>query len=380
MSSSDRTKHQPIDPSVLPLMDPQYVKFHNEHVIYMPKTEDTPYSPSIRAAASKGLMPGSSHIRKVAKTEEFVIGLENIKVRAWTPLGEVPAEGWPVLLWFHGGGWVLGGLDSENHICTAMTQDAKCVTITVDYRLAPEHPWPAAVHDAVNALQWVVGEGCTKLNLNSSRIATGGFSAGGNLSAILCNRAPKLSPPIKISFQLLNTPVVDSSIKEYTINTNAPWLSPDRMMWYRRLYLPNEADWSHPEASPYYAPDSEIALVPKTFIAVAGQDILAPEALKYAEKLKSLVKGTRLLSSLTDSESKQKGSNGVIRRRRKTTKRTKVKRRGGAAREGKREAAEVETWVVEGATHSVMNLEDVMDSAKDLIRREAEALNEGFQS
>ncbi|KDE07651.1 hypothetical protein MVLG_02113 [Microbotryum lychnidis-dioicae p1A1 Lamole] len=132
MSSSYRTKHQPIDPSDLPLMDPQYVKFHNEHVIYMPKTEDTPYSPSIRAAASKGLMPGLSHIRKVAKTEEFVIDHENIKVRAWTPLGEVPADGWPVLLWFHGGGWVLGGFDNENHICTAMTQGVEVETWVVE--------------------------------------------------------------------------------------------------------------------------------------------------------------------------------------------------------------------------------------------------------
>ncbi|SCV69917.1 BQ2448_1311 [Microbotryum intermedium] len=324
MASSDRTIHQPIEPSVLPLMDPQYVAFHNEHVIYMPKTEDAPYSPSLRIASSKGLMSGSSHIRKVAKTQEFVIGRENITVRASTPLGEVPEAGWPVLLWFHGGGWVLGGINSGNHLCTAMTQDAKCVTITVDYRLAPEHLWPAAVDDAV-------GGSWAKAALNSTWTPLGLPPAAflrGNLSAVLCT---KLSPPIKICFQMLTTPAIDSSIKEYTVNTNAPWLSPGRMLWYRRLYLPNESDWTHPDASPNYAPDEELARVPKSFIAVAGQEILAPEALQYAEKLKRL---------------------GV----------------------------EVETWVVEGATHSVVNLEDVMDSAKDLIRREGEALNKVFHS
>jgi acetyl esterase/lipase len=168
-------------------------------------------------------------------------------------------------------------------------QIAKCVVVTVGYRLAPENPYPASVEDAVSALQWVVGpEGSSTLNVNPSRIAIGGTSAGGNIAAVLSLKASQLSPPISIRAQILIVPVIDNTATVETIwkeNQHAPLLTPTRMEWYRAMYLPNAPNALNWDASPNLAPAELLAKTPSTWIAVAGQDLVAPEAVLYAQQV-----------------------------------------------------------------------------------------------
>ncbi|KAH8659993.1 Alpha/Beta hydrolase protein [Xylariales sp. PMI_506] len=164
----------------------------------------------------------------------------DIPVRVFIPPSVAPASGWPVFFWFHGGGWVLSNIGIENSLCTNLCVRAGCVVITTDCRLAPEHPFPAAVHDAWEAALWV------------------SHSAGGNLAAVHTPFSPQ-----KVSASSSSLPVTDNTA---TVESNALYkiyeqprtLPVDKMLWYRRHYLPNEADWSNPEASPLLVSDPTI--------------------------------------------------------------------------------------------------------------------------
>jgi acetyl esterase/lipase len=167
--------------------------------------------------------------------------------------------------------------------------EAQCVVITVDYRLAPEHPYPAAVEDALESLRWVQSSGAKQFNLDVNRIAVGGTSAGSNLATVLCLMAVQLN--IRICYQLLIVPVIDNTATVDDIwkeNRNAPWLTPTRMTWYRRMYMPNEADWGNWLASPQLAPEELLKQLPPTWMAVSEQDLLAPEAHSFFKQLSSL--------------------------------------------------------------------------------------------
>jgi acetyl esterase/lipase len=235
----------------------------------------------------------------------------------------------------HGGGWVLGSIDSENAQCSTFTKEAHCVTIAVDYRLAPEHPWPAAVEDSLEALQWLHERGPELLGINREQVTVGGSSAGANLAAILSLHAPALDPPISIVMQLLNVPTVDQTLMPnselWQQRPHAPWLPSDKMIWYRRLYLPNESDWSHPDASPMLAKKEDLARSPKTLVCVAEQDLLCAEGLAYAEVLRGL---------------------GV----------------------------EVTVKKYAGSTHNLMAADAVLDSGKQLVQDNIDALRKQFQT
>ena len=194
---------------------------------------------------------------------------------------------------------------------------AQCVVISVDYRLAPEDPYPAAVEDAIDALRWVIKHGQTELGIDVTQIAVGGssrygtttvrsntpfmqwyqnspcFCSGGNLATILALKAAQRQPPIPLVFQLLVVPVTDNtaSIETYgswAENKWTPWLSPDRMLWFRHNYLPNKEDWTKWDASPFFAPDELVSNIPKAWIGVAELDILRDEGIQYGEKLKKV--------------------------------------------------------------------------------------------
>lgn len=114
-------------------------------------------------------------------------------------------------------------------------------------------------------------------------------NSGGNLAAILALKAPSFSPPIPITFQLLHVPVTDNTASidsSWGPNADAPWLTPERMIWFKRNYLPNKEDWTQWDASPLFAPDALIAKTPRAWVGVAELDILREEGLAYAEKLK----------------------------------------------------------------------------------------------
>ncbi|KAF8990855.1 alpha/beta hydrolase fold-domain-containing protein [Cyathus striatus] len=280
---STKSPQQPIHPSVLTKLDPGYVEFHNTHILYMVPPDTLPWDPKFR----KVQIPGASPPLEVGTTKDY--NLPNAQFRASTPKGNPPVGGWPVVIYFHGGGWTLGGIDSEMTFATSACKGSSSVVVSVDYRLAPENPYPAAVNDAVDALKWVVAYGASELNVDTTKIALAGSSSGGNLAAILALKAVEMSPPVQIIFQLLIVPVTDNtaSVRDcWEENQYAPWLSPNRMMWFRRNYLPNEEDWKKWDASPYFAPVNLLEKTPKAWIGLAELDILKGEGIAYGEKLK----------------------------------------------------------------------------------------------
>ncbi|KAL4931023.1 alpha/beta hydrolase [Aspergillus undulatus] len=224
------------------------------------------------------------------------LNLGDFDVRIFTPESKRSSTGWPVFVWFYGGGWAIGGINDGNDLCSLVCATAECVVVTVGYRLAPAHPYPTAVEDAVSALQWVVSpSGSEKLGgVDKTRIAVGGTSAGGNLAAVLSMKASQLNPPIPICFQLLVVPVIDNTASVSGIwaeNEHAPWLNPARMEWYRAMYLPNRKDREWWDASPNLAPSMLLRTFPRTFIAIAGQDLLAPDARSFAKQLEGAWEG-----------------------------------------------------------------------------------------
>jgi len=192
---------------------------------------------------------------------------------------------------------VYGRIDSDASFASQMCINANCVVMSVNYRHAPEHPYPAAVEDAIDSLQWVVKHGKDKLDIDMTRIAVGGISAGGNLAAVLALKAPTINPPLPhpLVLQILIVPITDNTSTATSPSSHASWktyehtpvLSPEAMLWARHNYLPDEATRSDWRASPLLAPDDILSGAPKTWVAVAELDILRDEAERYAEKLES---------------------------------------------------------------------------------------------
>ncbi|KAL4962869.1 alpha/beta hydrolase [Aspergillus stella-maris] len=332
--------HQPIHPSIHPLLDPEYVSFHNTHFQYIIPDDQKPWDGSARTSTQPWPRT-SSPLTPVSSIRD--IELPNFPVRVFTPNHPRPKDGYPVFIWFHGGGWAIGGLNDGNDLCTLIADVAKCVVITVGYRLAPEDPYPAAVEDAIAALEWVTSPpGSSVLGgIDKSRIAIGGTSAGGNLAAVLAMKASLLSTPIQIVFQLLVVPVIDNTATIEGIwkeNQHAPWLTPARMTWYRDMYIPNPETRFEWQASPNLAPVELLANSPDTFIAVSGQDLLAPEARSYAGVLEQAWKGE-----------------GV-------------------------EGRNVEVKVYEGGTHSILAMSGVLSQGKLLLRDCAERVSRAFSN
>jgi acetyl esterase/lipase len=284
--SQNRPIHQPIHPDVRSLLDPEYVSFHDEYFQYLVPDDQKTWDGSAREGI-KDMPPTGSEPVKVGTIRDLQVG--KFEVRVFTPDVERPSRGWPVFLWFHGGGWAVGDISSGNDLCALICKHAACVVVTVGYRLAPEHPFPAAFEDSVEALKWLCSdEGATELAIDPTSIAIGGTSAGAQLAASVSLQAAILTPPFKIAFQLLVVPVIDNTATVSTVwaaKKNAPWLTPARMTWYRRMYFVDEKSAEMWEASPNKAPASLLAQSPRTWIAVAEQDLLAPEALLFAEQL-----------------------------------------------------------------------------------------------
>jgi acetyl esterase len=191
---------------------------------------------------------------------------------------------WPpvVVVFFHGGGFAAGDLDTHDGECRHHAVAASAVVVAVDYRLAPEHPYPAAVEDAWAALTWVAGHGA-ELSMDASRLAVVGDSAGGNLSAVMTHRARDRGGP-PIAFQLLWYPVTmwDASLPSVTENAGAPILDRAAMDGLSRWYAGELSD-PGPELAPGLAND--FTGLPPAYIAVAGHDPLRDDGMRYAESL-----------------------------------------------------------------------------------------------
>ena len=203
-----------------------------------------------------------------------------IPVRLYTPHGTGP---FPVLVFFHGGGWVVGNLETHDAQCRALANGAACLVVSVDYRLAPEHKFPAAIDDCDAATQWVA-EHAAELNGDPARIAVGGDSAGGNLAAVVALRCRDRGTPYLL-FQLLVYPATDMRCDTVSHRDNADGylLTHDAIVWFKNHYLRSAADMSNPEASPLLA--SSLDDLPPALMITAEFDPLRDEGEAYAARL-----------------------------------------------------------------------------------------------
>jgi acetyl esterase len=205
------------------------------------------------------------------------------RARVYTPKS-APASHAPGLVFFHGGGWVVGSIESHDGLCRALADKAGVIVLSVDYRLAPEHPFPAASEDAVAVTRWVLAH-AARLGLDAERIAVGGDSAGGNLAAIaaLALRDDAHRP----AFQLLAYPATDltRSLPSHAMFRDSYFLSTAAGDWYLGHYLPDAADAKKPLASPLFADD--LARLPPALVITAGFDPLRDEGNAYAEKMRA---------------------------------------------------------------------------------------------
>ncbi len=236
-----------------------------------------------RAAALEALRTIANQPEEVGRVENLTIpGPESpIPIRIYTPKGEGP---FACLVYFHGGGWVLCDLDTHDAVCRAIARRSCAVVVAVDYRLAPEHRFPAAVEDSYAATQWVAAN-TGRLGIDPGRIAVGGDSAGGNLSAVMCLKARDESGPA-IALQVLVYPVTNLSsfdTASYTEFAEGYYLSRAEMEWFRGHYLERVEDGLNPHASPLLAPD--LHGLPPALVITAECDTLRDEGEAYAKRL-----------------------------------------------------------------------------------------------
>lgn len=205
-----------------------------------------------------------------------------LRLRAYLPRGRRPL---PVLVFFHGGGFVVGSLEEFDAFCTLLAEGAGCLVVSVDYRLAPEWPYPAAAEDAFAALRWV-GAHAGELGGDPARIAVAGDSAGGNLAAGAALRARDEGGAALVQ-QVLISPWVDLSCTEtesFRLFGRGGWLSASSLRWYRDHYLADPALASHPQASPCYARD--LSGLPPALVLDSEFDILRDQVRAFADRLR----------------------------------------------------------------------------------------------
>lgn len=215
--------------------------------------------------------------KKIPDTQtRLLLAPGDVPIRAYRPAAIAKSDALPALVYFHGGGWTIGDLDTHDVLCRELAHGARCEVFSVEYRLAPEHPFPAALDDCVAATRFV-----SKL---SSRVAVGGDSAGGNLAAVVA-----LQMKESVCFQLLIYPATDQSMGNGSMrdslqrNGQGYLLTRPLMERFRANYLPRPADYADWRASPALAKSH--AGLPPAFILTAGFDPLLDEGRQYAELL-----------------------------------------------------------------------------------------------
>ena len=215
----------------------------------------------------------------MAEVQDLMAG--SVPVRLYRPTATQTPQ--PVLVYLHGGGWTIGDLDTHDVLCRQLARDGACAVVSVDYRMGPEHRFPAAVEDCVEAFAWVQAQ-AQALHLDASRMAVGGDSAGGNLAAALCLVQREAGRPMP-AFQLLIYPATDmrAVAPSHTTNGQGYMLTNDSIHWYRGNYIGDQADWSDWRASPLLAQSH--AGLPPALVLTAGFDPLRDEGLQYANAL-----------------------------------------------------------------------------------------------
>ncbi|GEL78842.1 alpha/beta hydrolase [Tenuibacillus multivorans] len=227
---------------------------------------------------------GDNEPEEVAQIEERTIPASDgydIPIRVYTPEGQGP---FPVLIYYHGGGWVLGDLDLVDSCCRMLANETKRVVVSVDYRLAPEHKYPIPLEDCYNALEWVYANPI-EIDGDATNVVVGGDSAGGNLAAAVSMMAKDSEGP-PITAQVLIYPVTNLSYDTSSYEEFAEGYGLDRSMmeWFGELYIRDEDDLYNPYVAPLTCED--LSGLPPAMVIVAENDVLRDEGLAYARRLK----------------------------------------------------------------------------------------------
>jgi acetyl esterase len=235
-----------------------------------------------RAAYLQTALELGGAVEEVARVEDVVIpAAEGSRLRARAYWPAVPAEALGVLVWLHGGGWYVGDIESFDRVTRQLANASGAVCLSVEYRLAPEHPYPAAVLDARAAVAWAAGDGARQLGTDPARVVVGGDSAGANLATVAARHERSGVRAQQLVYPALDAAMDSDSYREFA---DGELLKAADMERCWQLYL-DGADGADPDASPINATD--LAGVAPAYIAVAGHDLLRDDGLRYAEALRA---------------------------------------------------------------------------------------------
>ena len=258
-----------------------------EILLKMIQEANRPTFESVGAVAARDLYMAG---RKALSPDPMPIA-ETRDVAIPAPAGPIPARlsrsatagPLPVLVFFHGGGWVVGNIDSHEAMCRHIANRAECAVVSVDYRMGPEHKFPAAVEDCFAATAWTADNGAS-LGVDPRRLAVGGDSAGGNLAAVVSLLARDKGAP-RISCQVLIYPATDAAMRHDSVARYAEGyvLTRATMRWFYEQYLRTPDDAADWRVSPLLAPD--LSRLPPAYVLTAGYDPLCDEGDAYAARL-----------------------------------------------------------------------------------------------
>jgi acetyl esterase len=208
---------------------------------------------------------------------------KDIPVRIYTPRPPKPGEKFPILVWYHGGGFVIGSLDTHDSACRLLANRSECIVVSVDYRLAPEYKFPAGVDDCMAALNWVVRH-ASEFGGDPNCLAVGGDSAGANLATVVAIMSRDAGQP-KLAMQLLLYPCVapEPESPSHRKFAEGYLLTRKTMTWFYQLYLRTKTDLKDFRFAPLVADD--LSNLPPALVIVAGYDPLRDEGVDYARRL-----------------------------------------------------------------------------------------------
>jgi acetyl esterase len=268
----------PLDPLVKAFLD-------QASALPRPKAWEMPLSMTRQGFAHMMNLMGPKDV-PVGKVRNIVIPgpAGDIRARVYAPVA-AGGEALPALIYFHGGGFVMGDLDTHDGLCRLIAHEGGFIVVAVDYRRAPENKWPAPLEDAAAATRWIF-DNASSLGIDAGRIAVGGDSAGGHLAACVTQAVKEQGGP-KIAFQLLMFPGTEFTTDTGSMNRFAVGYFMEKQVieWCYGQILPPDADRTSPSVSPLNARD--FSGLPPAYILLGGYDPLHDEGLSYADKLKA---------------------------------------------------------------------------------------------
>jgi len=248
-----------------------------------PKLQTMPYDKG-RAAVDKMSEDSEADPPEVGETVDGSLAGPGgaIRYRRYRPLGVEPGS-LPTLIYYHGGGFVIGNIETHDSTCRRLANRSRCQVISIDYRLAPEHPFPASTDDALAAFRHI-RDNAEAFGTDSKRIAVGGDSAGGAISAVVC-QACKQNGEGMPAFQMLIYPATDSrrQSESHKLFGDGYFLTQELIDWFWKAYIPAGTDLTDLRLSPLLATD--VAGLPPAFVLTAGFDPLRDEGRAYANRL-----------------------------------------------------------------------------------------------